>query len=80
MAAKWFPPPAQEPLADEALRLLEDYARGRIRFLAPDLFWPEFGNVLWKAVRLGRISRAAAEEALTTLEEAKITTRRRHRC
>jgi predicted nucleic acid-binding protein len=73
VAAKWFLPPAQETLTDEALQLLEDYARGRVRFLAPDFFWPEFGNVLWKAVGLGRISRDAAEEALTMLEEVKIT-------
>jgi predicted nucleic acid-binding protein len=74
VAAKWFLPPAQETLTNEALRLLEDFAGGRVRFRAPDLFWPEFGNVLWKAVRLGRISRETAEEALTTLEAVKITT------
>jgi predicted nucleic acid-binding protein len=74
VAAKWFLPSAQETLTDEAQRLLEDFAKGRVRFLAPDLFWPEFGNVLWKAVRLGRISRETAEVALATLEEAKITT------
>ncbi len=74
VAAKWFLPPAQETLTNEAQRLLEDFAGGRVRLLAPDLFWSEFGNVLWKAVRLGRISRATAEEALTTLEAVKITT------
>lgn len=74
VAAKWFLPPAQETLMDEALMLLEDYAKGRVRFVAPDIFWPECGNVLLKAVRLGRITHDAAEEALTTLEAAKITT------
>ena len=54
VAAKWFLPPAGEPLADEALRLLAGYADGRFRFVVPDLFWAECGNILWKAVRQGR--------------------------
>ena len=73
IAAKWFLPPAQETLMEEALALREAYANGRVRFVAPDLFWPECGNVLWKAVRLGRIGQEAAEAALTLLEEANIT-------
>ena len=73
IAAKWFLPPAQETLMDEALALRDDYAKGRVRFVAPDLFWPECGNVLWKAVRLGRIAPDAAEAAVTLLEDANIT-------
>jgi predicted nucleic acid-binding protein len=74
VAAKWFLPPAHETLTKEALRLLEGYAKGRTRFLVPDLFWPEFGNIIWKAVRLGRISRQSAEAAVVALEERKIPT------
>jgi predicted nucleic acid-binding protein len=74
VAAKWFLPPVGETLALEAFGLLERYAKGDLRFLVPDLFWPEFGNILWKAVRLKRISRAAAEEALGALEARKIPT------
>ena len=74
VAAKWFLPRAQETLTAEALRLLEGYAKGHTRFLVPDLFWAEFGNILWKAVRLGRISRPSAEAAVVALEERKIPT------
>jgi predicted nucleic acid-binding protein len=74
VAAKWFLPSARETLTQEALLLLEGYARGQTRFLVPDLFWPEFGNILWKAVRLGRISRQSAEAAIVALEERKIPT------
>ena len=74
VAAKWFLPPAHETLTKEALRLLEEYANGHTRFLVPDLFWPEFGNILWKAVRLGRISRHSAEAALVAIEERKLPT------
>ena len=72
VAAKWFLPPAHETLMKEAFRLLEGYAKGHTRFLVPDLFWPEFGNILWKAVRIGRISRQSAEAAVVALEERKI--------
>jgi predicted nucleic acid-binding protein len=74
VAAKWFLPPAHETLTDEAVQLLEGYVKGHTRFLVPDLFWPEFGNILWKAVRLGRITRQSAEDALVALEERKIPT------
>jgi predicted nucleic acid-binding protein len=68
VAAKWFLPPSGEPLADEALRLLDGYAQGRLRFAVPDLFWAECANILWKAVRQGRWTRSAAEEAVLALQ------------
>jgi predicted nucleic acid-binding protein len=74
VAAKWFLPPAHETLTEEAFGLLERYARGRTRLLVPDLFWPEFGNILWKCVGLGRISRQSAEAAIAAMEERKIPT------
>ena len=67
VAAKWFLPRAGEPLADEALALLRRYANGEIEFMVPDLFWAEFSNVLWKAVRTTRISEKAATQALIDL-------------
>lgn len=67
VAAKWFLPAAREPLADEALHLLELHAAGQAQFRVPDLFWAEFGNLLWKAVRLRRMSRDSAEEALSAM-------------
>jgi predicted nucleic acid-binding protein len=54
--------------------MLESYEEGRLRLLAPDLFWPELGNILWKAVRQGRISRESAEEAIQGLEDRRIPT------
>ena len=49
VAAKWFLPRSGEPLAEEALALLRRYADGEIELTVPDLFWAEFGNILWKA-------------------------------
>ena len=74
VAAKWFLPGASEPLAAEAAQLLKAYATGRLRLLVPDLFWPEFGNIMWKAVRQGRLSRASAEQVIISLGERKLST------
>jgi predicted nucleic acid-binding protein len=74
VAAKWFLPASGETFTAEALRMLQDCTEGRLRLLAPDLFWPAFGNILWNAVRQGRISRESAEEAIQALEERRIPT------
>ena len=74
VAAKWFLPPSGEPLAEEALRLLAGYAEGRFRFAMPDLFWAECANILWKAVRQGRWTRRAAEEAILALRGRSLPT------
>jgi predicted nucleic acid-binding protein len=68
VAAKWFLPSPDETLLDEASILLEDYAAGRVNLIVPELFWPEFGNILWKAVRRARISERSAESAIAELE------------
>jgi predicted nucleic acid-binding protein len=74
VAAKWFLPPSGEPLAEEALRLLAGYAEGRFRFAVPDVFWSECANILWKAVRQGRWTRSAAEEAILALKGRSLPT------
>ena len=74
VAAKWFLPRAGEPLADEALALLRQYANGEIEFMVPDLFWVEFGNVLWKAVRTRRIPEKAATQALIDMLDYSLPT------
>ena len=74
VAAKWFLPPASEPLRDEALDLLRGYAEGRLQFAVPDLFWAECGNIFWKAVRQGRWNRAAADDAIRSLKDRGLPT------
>ena len=66
VAAKWFLP-VGETLGEQAVALLNAYAAGRIALLVPDLFWPEVGNILWKAARSGRMSMASAREAAAAL-------------
>jgi predicted nucleic acid-binding protein len=66
VAAKWLLPAMQEPLVEQANRLLGQETEGSADFVVPDLFWPEIGNVLWKAVRRERITPTQAEESLIT--------------
>ena len=74
VAAKWFLPRAGEPLTKEALALLDRYAKGDIEFEVPDLFWAEFANILWKCVRMGRLSEKSAADALTSMMEGSFPT------
>lgn len=74
VAAKWFLPSATEPLAAEALALLKRHATGDLRFLVPDLFWAELGNVFWKAARLGRWSSSEAQRAAQLALERQFPT------
>jgi predicted nucleic acid-binding protein len=74
VVAKWFLPPKDETLTEESLELLKSYASGRTQIIVPDLFWSEFGNILWKACRIGRISRDAAHAAITSLSGQNIPT------
>ena len=74
VAAKWFLPAARETLTREALQLLKRYSSGELRFLVPDLFWAEFANVLWKAVRQRRWQQASAEIAVRAMRDRNFPT------
>ena len=74
VAAKWILPAGGESLSQEALELLKRYAAGEVRFVVPDLFWAEVGNVLWKAVRQGRLRVASAETGLRAMRERNFPT------
>ena len=74
VAAKWFLPPGDETLLEEALDLLGRYTKGEVRFIVPDLFWTEFGNILWKATCQGRCSRGSAESALADMRNRNLPT------
>ena len=61
VAAKWFVP---EVHTDAAVRLFE----GDHSFSVPDLFLSEFGNIVWKKVRLGNITRDEGREILKAIK------------
>ena len=51
-----------EILSDRAERLLTDVEKGHIDLSAPDLIYPEAGNILWKKQRLKELTRSEVEE------------------
>lgn len=65
VAIKWLLP---EILADHAARLLE----GNWRLAAPDFLLVEFGNIVWKKVRLGEVTSSDAEAALQRLSAGPV--------
>jgi predicted nucleic acid-binding protein len=67
VAAKWFLSAKDEQLTREALALFSQYVQGEVRFIVPDLFWAELASAFWKAIRLGRLEKSSAEEALRYL-------------
>ena len=51
-----------EILSDRAERLLAKVEKKDIDLLAPDLIYPEAGNILWKKQRLKELTHSEAEE------------------
>ena len=51
-----------EILSDRAERLLAKVGNKDIDLLAPDLIYPEAGNILWKKQRLKELTHSEAEE------------------
>ena len=51
-----------EILSDRAGRLLANVEKKDIDLLAPDLIYPEAGNILWKKQRLKELTRSELEE------------------
>jgi predicted nucleic acid-binding protein len=74
VAAKWFLPAKGETLTAEAFDLLRRYTGGEVVFVVPDLFWAELANLLSKAVRRGRCTKASADAALASLRERRLPT------
>jgi len=74
VAAKWMLPVKSELLRAEAFCLLDAYEAAEVSLLVPDIFWPECGNIVWKAARQGRLPRADAESAVQILLDRKIPT------
>ncbi len=69
VAAKWLLPAAGEDLVDQANHLLRSHIQRELHLVAPDLIRAEIGNVLWKAVRTRRTTRAAARQSLQYFQE-----------
>ena len=72
VALKWYLPRAGETLVGEAFEVLRQYRDHEIQLITPGFLWAEFGNVLWKAVRQGRMPEDAAAKAIAEMRGWKI--------
>lgn len=69
IAVVWFLPDEVSPIADEALRRLNDGVA-----MVPDLFWHEMRNVLMISYRRRRLSLEEVWHSMHRLEQLRITT------
>ncbi len=58
---KWFIP---EPHSNQAQLILDEFQNGGLDLLAPDLLYPEMGNIIWKKHRLQGLSTNDADAIL----------------
>jgi predicted nucleic acid-binding protein len=70
VAVKWF---IVEPHSAEARRILDDYQNGALSFLAPDLIYAEFGNVIWKKHLFQGLAAVDAQNIITTFRALRFT-------
>ena len=66
VAAKWIKPEVHSAYANQILR-------GPYTLFAPDLLWPEVGNILWKSVQRQELTTIEAHDGLRTLFRCPIT-------
>jgi predicted nucleic acid-binding protein len=69
VGVKWCLPTGTEVLMPEARSLLRAHSRGEVRLFIPDLFWAEIGNVLWNAIRIGKITESQAAAGIVLMRE-----------
>lgn len=68
VTVKWF---VTEPYTTEAEQILADYQRSSISFLAPDLIYAEFGNIVWKKRMFQGLDAKLAEEAIKKFRKVR---------
>ena len=61
-----------EILSDKAEEVLSRVADGELVLLAPDLFYPETGNILWKKHRLHELTPAEVDEIVDAISALPI--------
>lgn len=59
VAVKWYVPEVHE---EAAARLLARRSTRDLAFHVPDLFFPEFGSILWKKVRTSELEAGTATD------------------
>jgi len=63
-----------EILSDRAQEVMLQAANGELTLLAPDLLYPETGNILWKKQRLHELTTDEVEEIVDAITSLPIKT------
>lgn len=66
IAVKWF---VAEDDSPKALEILKDYRGESLSFLAPDLIYAEFGNIIWKKVIFRNLNPTDADVAISKFKK-----------
>ena len=74
VGVKWLELFRKEPLVIEARAFLELSVQRKVGMMVPDVFWPEVGNILWKAVRRNQCTPQDAATGLSLLENLELFT------
>jgi predicted nucleic acid-binding protein len=61
-----------EILSDKAVEVMSRVADGELVLLAPDLLYPETGNILWKKRRLHELTLAEVDEIVNAISALPI--------
>jgi predicted nucleic acid-binding protein len=69
VAIKWF---VAEDDSATAMKILEAYKHNKIRFLAPDLIYAEFGNIIWKKQIFQNFDSTDADFAIREIQKITI--------
>jgi predicted nucleic acid-binding protein len=67
-------PAGGEDLHEEAVEWLERLLGNQISLVVPDLFWIETSNLIWRAVRIARITKQEGVRALSDLRDRGLET------
>ncbi|MDQ3321363.1 MAG: type II toxin-antitoxin system VapC family toxin [Acidobacteriota bacterium] len=70
IAVKWFVAEVDSP---KALQILKDYRSENLSFLAPDLIYAEFGNIIWKKVVFKNLNPNDADFAISEFKKISFT-------
>lgn len=70
IAVKWV---IQEEDSDVAQLILDEYKNENLSFLAPDLIYAEFGNIIWKKVIFKNLDTTDAAFAIQEFKKISFT-------
>ncbi|MGI8639122.1 MAG: type II toxin-antitoxin system VapC family toxin [Pyrinomonadaceae bacterium] len=70
ITVKWYIEEDDSPIAQ---LIYDEYESGKLSFLAPDLIYAEFGNIIWKKLIFKDLDRQEADFAIQRFKKISFT-------